>query len=133
MRRFYIVQESVLHEMVSDRLIPYHHLFVSAGGFHYINLGNSGQILLCCDDFKDSAAEAAWHAHPQVARLHHPANERNTSLSTLVNGPKSVGKQFKQKHADALAQIGVTPNHTVWDINTIVSKIHPLVRLDVEY
>ena|SRR5437899_734577 len=132
MRRFYVLPKTVFYEYQPGREqdgLRYHHLM---GESHYVDLGDSGYILLACDDFKHPDLEDAWHAHPEIARLHHPADAGNQSLGSLQN-PSMAHKQFKQHHMDALKHIGVTQNHTVWDIHEIVRKIHPQVRLDHKY
>lgn len=140
MRRFYVVPKTILHEPVIEgpreangEPIPHHHLFMCCGGFHYIDLGDSGMILLSCDDFKDDTFEALWHAHPNVARLHHPVNHATTKLGALLTDKAHAHKKVKAHHLDALKHIGVTQDMTVWGVHKIASALHPQVKLDEEY
>ncbi len=140
MRRFYVVPKTILHDPchagpreATGEPIPHHHLFMCCGGFHYIDLGDSGMILLSCDDFKDETSEALWHAHPEVARLHHPVHHRTTPLHALHTDKAHAHKKVKKHHIDALKHIGVTPQDTVWDVHVKASALHPQVRLDSEY
>ena len=136
MRRFYVVPKSLFYEQLpggDGGPHPYHDLFISCGGSHFINLGDSDMILLCCSAFGSEKDEDIWHAHPEVARLHHPVREAATPLVHLLTKPEHAHKQFRPKHLDALAKIGVTPNHTVWDVHEITTKINRSVRLREEY
>lgn len=129
MRRFYVVKKSVLYEHIEGRGVPYHDLFVSAGGAHYIDL-DGVHILLCCEEFRRADDETTWHAHPEVARVHHA--DHTGPLKTLLHVDNSH-KQFSDKHVEALKSIGVTGDHTVQDLSDIASKIHPLVCLRDKY
>lgn len=130
MRRFYVVPKSVLYDPVPGRSdVRHHDLFMSAGGAHWIDLDGT-HVLLCCGDFKRYGDEQAWHAHPEVARLHHPSSDRPMSE---LHFPENAHKKFGHKHARALAKIGVFPRHTVKEVSAIASKIHPLVSLGEEY
>jgi hypothetical protein len=102
---------------------------MSAGGAHWIDL-DGVHVLLCCDEFKRHGDEQAWHAHPDVARLHHSSSDKPMSE---LHSAENAHKKFGEKHAKALAKVGILPHHTVKDVSDIASKLHPLVSLGEEY
>jgi hypothetical protein len=63
--------------------------------------------------------EGVLHAHPEVARVHHPVHEGTQTFGDLLRNEK---KQFKQKHLDALKAIGITEQHTIKDLHDYVVK-----------
>ena len=129
MRRYYVVPKSVIYDPVDGMDCNHHDLFVSTGGAHYVDLDGT-HILLCCGEFKRPDHEAAWHRHPEVARLHHGASK--AALSELLH-PANAHKQFADRHLTALARIGVKEQHTVKDVSDIASKLHPLMSLGENY
>jgi hypothetical protein len=128
MRRFYICPRTVIDDKVPGRGFPHHRLFHEVLGAHWIDL--PGGHILMSTDFNTEACEETWHQNSQVAHLPHPTREGNVSLFDHMQNPE---KRFTQAHMDALASIGVSPAHTVWDIHKIASKISPLVKLSSTY
>jgi hypothetical protein len=129
MRRFYVTtKEAWLGSSERDGNTFRHiDLFHPAVGSHYIDLPD-GMILLSTD-FATETTEAIWHAHPEVARLPHPIYESGVKLNDLHQKAEHAHKQFRAHHLAALAAIGITGEHTIFDVHRIASAINPLVKL----
>ena len=130
MKRFYVLPVTVVHENIPGTSLPMHNLF-HPRGCTWLDLSD-GMILLCSDDFATEWHEDAWHAHPEVARLQHPTAEPKVTIGDLLKDDYA-DKQFKQKHVDALAAIGVTKSDTVWDVHRKAKAIHPAIHLSKPY
>jgi hypothetical protein len=126
MRRFYVTKKTVLLEPIGKSKMPMHNLFHPAIGSHFIDLSD-GYILMSTD-FATEWAEETWHTHPEVAHLPHPTKE--PALATL---PEMPDKQFTAAHLQALASIGITGDHNVWDVHRIASARNRSVKLSSTY
>jgi hypothetical protein len=88
-----------------------------------------GSLMLLSTDFRTEDPEAIWHAHPEVARLQHPALEGTITLDDLHQKPQHAHKQFRRRHLDALSVLGIRGHHTILDVHTLAKAKDPGCRL----
>jgi hypothetical protein len=130
MKRYYICPKSVLEEesMLLGQMQSRHILFA---GTQWIELSD-GHILLC-SDFRSEDAEELWHAHPEVARLAHPENEKHVPIGHLHAKPEHAHKKFKPHHLEKLKILGITEHHTVLDMHDLLKDKYPGMKLSSRY
>lgn len=81
---------------------------------HYIDLPN-GNILLA-GEHRTTEDKKIWESRNTQISLPHPLS----------------GKQVGTDLAAQLQSLGIKPEHTIWDVSELVSKIHAGLSLDAE-
>jgi hypothetical protein len=127
MKQFYIAHSDLLRSTRFSDAFPHPtvNLFHPVGGAHWVSLEDGWNLVAASVDHSEFS-EVEWGSHPNVAVLPHPVFEPTMKLSELLD---SKQHRFTPAHQKALAAIGVTGDHTVWDVHRIARKLHPLCRL----
>lgn len=136
MKRYYVTTHDVWagDHYFAGKPKPRWHLFKDRVS-HYVDLGPADDPLrhiLVSADFDNADHEAAWHGHPSVARLQHPASEAHVALSDLHSDAKWAHKRFTADHHAVLTKaLGLPADATLHEIHAAAIKLHPQVRLDL--
>lgn len=120
------------HEHVHERIRAAGHSLdtptAALSAFHALE-GTDEPHILISTAFLSETPEDAWHGHPSVAILPHPAFEGNEALTEHLG---SIVKKFAQHHVDKLAAhptLGYHPDDTVLTLARKATALHPQVKL----